>query len=107
MTASIFLVLTSAIAIDGAILRAGSLVEVSEREAKNFLHRGKARLATVEDGAPEASAESDGADDERDVNLDRLNKNQLSELAIQLSIEPGEMTKAQLVDAIEAKQEAN
>lgn len=50
---SVFLVLTSAIAIDGQICRKGSLVEVSDLEARSFLHRGKARLATAEDGAPE------------------------------------------------------
>jgi hypothetical protein len=116
----IFLVLTSAIAIDGELVRAGSLVEVSELEAKNLLHRGKARLATEADGAPalevdEIEGDSPTDDDEtegdeltgddgvNEVNLDRLNKTQLIELATQLGIEPGEMTKAQLVEAIEAK----
>ena len=52
--------LTSALVIDGELNRAGTLVEVSELEARNFLHRGKARLATVEDGIA-AEDESEGA----------------------------------------------
>jgi len=59
---SVFLKLTSAIAIDGAVVRAGSLVEVTQTEAKNLLHRGKAVLATERDGAPVAG-DDDGADD--------------------------------------------
>lgn len=100
MSKTIFLVLTSAIAIDGGICRAGSLVEVSELEAKNFLHRGKARLATADDGAPVDDA---GEDEAPGVDLSSLNKAQLVELATSMGIEPGELTKAQLVAAIEAK----
>lgn len=99
MSKTIFLVLTSAIAISGAICRKDSLVEVSELEAKNLLARGKARLATAEDGAP--IADEDGGDA---VDLSKLNKAQLAELATSLGIEPGDMTKAELVEAIEAKQ---
>jgi hypothetical protein len=99
MSDGIFLKLTGAIAVDGVICKAGSIVEVSEAEAKNLLHRGKAVLATEADGIP---ADDDAPADS--VNLDRLNKTQLTELATQLGIEPGEMTKAQLVEAIEAKQ---
>ena len=47
---SIVLKLATAIAIDGDVVRAGSLVEVDEAIAKNMLHRGKAELATAEDG---------------------------------------------------------
>lgn len=39
---SVLLQLTSAVVLDGAIARAGSLVEVTENEAKNLLRRGKA-----------------------------------------------------------------
>ena len=109
MSDGIFLVITSAIVIDGEIAKPGEIVEVSEREAKNFLHCGKARLATADDGIPASEpADADGpeGDTGSDVNLDRLNKTQLTELAIQQGIEPGEMTKAQLVEAIEAKKEA-
>lgn len=96
MRETIFLVLTSAIAIDGGICRAGSLVEVSELEAKNFLHRGKARLATAEDGAP--------VDDEPEaVDLSKLNKAKLLEFcaANQITADEG-MTKAEILAAIEA-----
>lgn len=99
MSKTIFLVLTSAIAISGGICRKGSLVEVSELEAKNLLGRGKARLATVDDGAPVADESADDG-----VDLSKLNKAQLSELATSMGIEPGELTKAELVAAIEAKQ---
>ena len=58
---SYVLKLTCAIAIDGQIHKAGSLVEVSEAEAKNFLHRGKAVLATEEDGV-ELQEEQTGTD---------------------------------------------
>lgn len=106
MNKSIFLVLTSAIAIDGAIARAGSLVEVSELEAKNLLHRGKARLATAEDGAP-ADESADSESDKPD--LSRMNKAQLLEFCAANQIEVNDsMTKAQILAAVEeATQEAN
>ncbi|BAO20606.1 hypothetical protein [Pseudomonas phage PPpW-3] len=85
MSKTIFLKLTSAVAIDGAICRKGSIVEVSEAEAKNFLHRGKAVLATAEDGAPE------GDDDQLDVS--KLNKAQLLPLAEELGIEGADKMK--------------
>lgn len=98
MNKTIFLILTSAIAIEGGICRAGELIEVDEREARNLLHRGKARLATAEDGAP--------VDDEDDApDLSRLNKAHLVELAESKGIEPGDMTKAELVKAIEAAEQ--
>jgi hypothetical protein len=46
---SVTLKLTSAIAMDGEIYRAGSLVEVTDADARNLLHRGKAVLATADD----------------------------------------------------------
>jgi hypothetical protein len=96
MRQTIFLVLTSAIAIDGGICRAGSLVEVSELEAKNFLHRGKARLATAEDGAP--------VDDEPEaLDLSKMSKAKLLDFceASQITADDG-MTKAEILAAIEA-----
>lgn len=41
--------LTAAIVIDGTIVRAGTLVEMAEGEAKDLLRRGKAELATERD----------------------------------------------------------
>lgn len=46
---SVFLVITSAIVVDGQIAGKDAIVEVTEAEAKNLLGRGKARLATVDD----------------------------------------------------------
>lgn len=57
--------LTSAIAIDGAIVRAGGLVELTEAEAKNLLARGKALLATVADGVEVESDDADSAEKPR------------------------------------------
>lgn len=39
--------LTAAIVVEGAIVRAGSLVEMVESEAKDLLRRGKAELHAV------------------------------------------------------------
>lgn len=102
MSKTIFLKLTSAIAIDGQIIPASkpgrpSVVEVSELEAKNFLDRGKAILATAEDGAPV------GDDDHEQLDLSKLKKPQLVELAKELGIEGAEDLKVEeLRDAIEA-----
>ena len=63
---SVFLKLTSAIAIDGAVVRAGSLVEVTQAEAKNLMHRGKAVLATERDGAPVGGADDKPTGNRRD-----------------------------------------
>lgn len=96
MSKSIFLVLTSAIAIDGSICKAGALVEVSELEAKNFLHRGKARLATAEDGVPER-------DEEEAPDVSKMNKAELLQFCAANNIEAdNDMTKAKILEAIEA-----
>lgn len=55
---SVFLKITSAVAIDGQIARKDSIVEVTESEARNLLGRGKAVLATEADGAPAAESVS-------------------------------------------------
>lgn len=96
MRQSIFLVLTSAIALAGTICKAGSLVEVTELEAKNLLHRGKARLATAEDGAPERN------DDKEPFDLGKMNKAQLVEMAAAYGIEDAAKMKVDdLRDALE------
>ena len=97
---NIFLALTSALVIDGEVVRAGNLVEVSEAEAKNFLHRGKARLATAEDGVPETAAEVE-------TNLGKMTKAQLLDFAgtNQLCEVSDSMTKADILAAIEASLE--
>ena len=56
---SIFLVLLSALGVAGELLKAGTLVEVSNADAKNLLHRNKARVAREDDGAPAGQDEED------------------------------------------------
>lgn len=96
---SYVLKLTGAVAIDGQISRAGSLVEVSEPEAKNLLARGKGVLATAEDGVEQP--ETPPADEE--IELARLSKIELLGLAKQKGVDVADgMTKAQIIEAIEA-----
>lgn len=91
--------LTSALAIGGAICRAGSLVEVSELEAKNFLHRGKAVLATAADGVDHDQEDPNG---QADTDLSKMSKAELLEFAKSNEIEVSDgMTKAQILEAIE------
>ena len=47
MSKSLLLKVSSAFMVDGLIAKAGEIVEVSESEAKNLLHRGKATLANA------------------------------------------------------------
>lgn len=91
MSGTYVLKLTSAIAISGEVMKAGSLVEVSELEAKNLLSRGK---AVMHDEQP-------ARDD--DVEITKMNKDQLIAIAEQMEIEGADkMTKAQLIESIEA-----
>lgn len=93
---SYILKLTCAIAIDGQIHKPGSLVEVSEAEAKNFLHRGKAVVATAEDGV-EQQEEQTGTD------YSSWTKPALLEYAKARGLEVASgMTKDQIIDVIEA-----
>lgn len=88
---SVLLKLTSAIAISGAIAKAGEVVEVTESEAKNLLARGKAKL---HDEQPEHAD---------DVDVSKMTKDQLLVIADQMEIEgAAKMNKTQLIEAIEA-----
>lgn len=88
---SVLIKLTSAIAIAGAIAKAGEVVEVTELEAKNLLARGKGKLNA------EQPADAD------DLDIEKMTKDQLIDLADQLEIEgAAKMTKAQLIEAITA-----
>lgn len=49
MKESVVVKLTSAIAVEGQIVRAGELVELSHAEAVNLLHRGKCTIADESD----------------------------------------------------------
>jgi hypothetical protein len=51
---SFFLKCTSAFTLDGAIIKAGQIVEVLEDDAKALLRRGKAVLAEVEEAVEDA-----------------------------------------------------
>lgn len=88
MSRNYTLKLTSAIAVDGEVMKAGSIVEVSEIEAKNLLSRGKAELHGEQTEGP------------RD--LSAMTKDELRELAEQLQITvDSKWNKAQLLEAIE------
>jgi len=57
--------LTSALAIGGDILRPGALIEVVETDAKDYLRRGKAVVAEIEDAlgfASKTQAAAEAAD---------------------------------------------
>lgn len=101
MSKTYFLKLTSALVIDGVVCKAGQLVEVIEQEAKNFLHRGKAELASAEDlqaAGIELPAEDDDSED-----LSKLTKPKLLELAKERGVSIGDAaSKAQIIEAIEA-----
>lgn len=86
---ALLLKLTSAITMDGEVVKAGAVIEVTEREAKNLLGRGKAVLN--EDQLPE------------EVDITTLSKPDLAEMAAELEIEGyDKMTKDQLITAINA-----
>jgi len=88
---SVLIKLTSAIAIAGAIAKAGEVVEVTELEAKNLLARGKGVL----------NDEQPVQDD--DLAIEKMTKDQLVDIADQMEIEgAAKMTKAQLIEAITA-----
>lgn len=97
MSKNYVLKLTSAVAFGGVISKAGDLVEASEAEAKNLLHRGKAVLATAEDGV-----EQDGEDDSGE-DLSKFTKEKLLEVAKDRGVEIGSgASKAQIIEAITA-----
>ncbi len=61
---NVYLVVTSAFVLAGDIVKNGELVEVTESEAREFLRRGMARVATESDGVPQAGEAADAAADE-------------------------------------------
>lgn len=56
---SFYLVVLSAFLLDGAMVRAGDIIEVPGDDAKDLLRRGKARLATADDGVEVLGGPSD------------------------------------------------
>lgn len=55
---TVFLKLTSAIVVAGDVVKPPAVVEVTRREARDLLNRGKAVLATEKDGAPVVRSET-------------------------------------------------
>lgn len=103
MAKTYFLKLTSAVVLEGVISRAGDVVEVSELEAKNFLHRNKATIATAEELKAAGIELPDEADEDETGDLSKLTKEQLLAVAKERGIEIGSgATKAQIIEAIAA-----
>lgn len=59
MKDNVYLVATSAFMVAGEMIVAGDIVEVTDSEARDLLGRGKARVATAEDGVPQDEAEAE------------------------------------------------
>lgn len=96
--------LTRAMVIAGGVVRAGTKVNLDVATAKDFLRRGKAELvggARIEDAADDARTENE-------VDISKLNKPQLVELAQQLGLVSVsmDMTKPEILAAIEAAGQA-
>lgn len=114
MKKSILLKLTSAIVMDGEIITSGELIEVTEKEAKNLLHRGKAELATNEDVKDVEQSENESSENletnqdettDEDVKDDLTEKTvkELKELAEEAGVEGfSRMNKGQLISALTA-----
>lgn len=64
MTKSVFLKVSSAFLVGGAIAKTGEIVEVTESEAKDLLQRGKATLATASDAPEQAADDAEQTGDE-------------------------------------------
>lgn len=89
--------LTRAMVIEGAVIRAGTKVHLDKNTAKDFLRRGKAELVSE----PAGDTDHNGGD--QDVDLSRMNKGQLVQVAEGVGVEGAEnMTKAEIIAAIES-----
>ena len=92
--------LTSAMGIEGKLYRAGTVVVLDEKTAKDFLRRGRAELLACEEIEQDPGASPDLPD------FQKLNKKQLLDLAGELGIEADEaMTKAEIIKAIDGGSE--
>lgn len=89
MAKTVYVTLTSAIAVDGELVKAGETIGCTEKNARNLMRRGKAVLA---DEKP--ADESD---------LSELTVAELRELAEDAGITGySDMRKAELIAALEA-----
>lgn len=59
MKQNVHLVVTSAFMLAGDMAVEGDIVEVTNAEARDLLDRGKARVATAEDGVPDEPEAAD------------------------------------------------
>ena len=93
MVKTVDLIVTSAIMFEGEMARKGDVLEgVPEREAADYLRRGKAKLAPNQ-GRRDSESQRD--------QLEALKVGELKVEAADLNIEGhASMSKAQLVDAI-------
>lgn len=119
MKESVVVKLTSAIVVDGQIVRAGELVEVSHAEAVNLLHRGKCTISDESDISlteeeqreeaervqreqAEALEQQKHGQGQPERDLDKLRKAELVELAESEGIEgAADMTVAELREALQ------
>lgn len=82
--------ITSAIVLDGEIVRPGTVVSISDRAARNLLNRGKAELSV-------------GDDEDTAPDLGAMTVKELREFAGEKNIElPENAKKAELIDLITA-----
>lgn len=88
--------LSAAVVFAGAIARANSTIIVDEATAKDLLRRGKGTVVGGHDDQADTG-------NDNDMDLSRLNKAQLVEVAQQLGVPIADsMTKAEIVAEIEA-----
>ena len=94
---SVFIELTSAVVFGGVIKRAGTVVECSDAQAKDLLHRGRGQLAAG--GNAEDAGNETGGDEKP---LGDHTVAELKEIAAEYEIDGYDgMKKADLVAAIE------
>lgn len=90
--------LTAAIVLNGAIQKAGTVIDVDEALARNLVQRGRAEPIKF-----------DGGDSgEQEVNIGKMKKPELVELATEYGIEDADgLTVDQLREAIKEANEAD
>lgn len=99
---SVFLVALASVMVGGEMATSGTLMEVTDAEARNLLHRGKARLATDDDHAEQPDALQAPA-----LDLTKMTKAELLEHAAALMIaDADKLTKPQIIEALQARQAA-
>jgi hypothetical protein len=91
----VLITILSTIFVRGEMFKVGDEVEVNEREAKELINRGVA--------ADEAEVE---IEEDTTKPIEKMNKQELLDYAAELEVEVEEgMTKAQIIEAINAEDE--